>query len=228
MAKIGRLLDWLIPISLPFLLGFINILLLVSPAFLRWEYAKPNFPPERYGWTQEERLELAIPAVKFLASFERPEQAIRLLEEQRYAGEPIYNQRELDHMIDTKRRTDIIRLVAVVTGVVVVGGSLLLLLKPAASGANAVWRNFWNGAQVTAVLLAVISAFILFAWDYFFTTFHELLFPPGTWTFAYSDTLIRLFPEKLWFDVGVLLGVGTLVEALIVGALSYVKLRRGR
>ena len=122
MTKIKRLLNGLIPISLPFLLGFINILLLVSPAFLRWEYAKPNFPPEPYGWTQEERLELAIPAVKFLASFERPEQAIRLLEEQRYDGEPIYNQRELDHMIDTKRRTDVIRWVAVATGVVVIGG----------------------------------------------------------------------------------------------------------
>ena len=57
--------------------------------------------------------------------------------------------------------------------------------------------------------------------DSFFTRFHELLFPPGSWTFAFSETLIRLFPEKFWFDVGVLVGAGTFLQAGLIGLIAH-------
>ncbi len=213
-----RQLKWLIAIALPFFLGFTNIFLLISPAFLRWEYNQPNFPADPYGLTREQRLELAPPAVEFLASWERPEDAIRLLEAQTLDGEPLYNQRELDHMVDTKRRTDIIRLVAIVAGVIVVGGTAVLAGR---KGSRPIaWAGLWHGAVLTAAILGAISAYILLAWDSFFTRFHELLFPAGTWTFAYTEALIRMFPEKFWFDVGILLGVGTLTEAALIGAVA--------
>jgi len=60
------------------------------------------------------------------------------------------------------------------------------------------------------------------AWSTFFVQFHELLFPPGTWTFAYSDSLIRLFPEKFWFDFGVLLSVLAFSLGLIVTGLGWI------
>jgi uncharacterized membrane protein len=49
--------------------------------------------------------------------------------------------------------------------------------------------------------------------------FHELLFPPGTWTFNYSDSLIRLFPEMFWFDIGVLIS-GLALALGVVAALT--------
>ena len=67
---------------------------------------------------------------------------------------------------------------------------------------------------------------ILVAWPIFFVQFHELLFPPGTWTFAYSDSLIRLFPEQFWFDIGVLISGVTLVLGVIVTLIGYVMSRR--
>ncbi|HRO89588.1 MAG TPA: DUF1461 domain-containing protein, partial [Promineifilum sp.] len=67
---------------------------------------------------------------------------------------------------------------------------------------------------------------ILVAWPIFFVQFHELLFPPGTWTFAYSDSLIRLFPEQFWFDFGVLISGATLVLGVVVTLIGYVMSRR--
>ena len=210
---------WLIAICLPFFLGFTNIILIANPVFLRWEYLKPTFPPDRYGLSSGQRVELATVAVEFLNSWEPPEKAIHLLTEQTLEGKPLYKQRELDHMVDTKVRTDLIRLAAIGTGVIVVGGTLLLAIKPATRAAA--WSGLFNGSVLTAGILGAISAYILIGWRSFFTRFHELLFPPGTWTFAYSDSLIRLFPEKFWFDIGVILGVGTLVQALLVGSIAY-------
>jgi integral membrane protein (TIGR01906 family) len=224
MKRVTQVLLWLIPLAIPFFLGFTNIGLLISPAFLRWEYNKANFPADRYGLTREQRIELATVAVEFLASYERPDEAIRMLEAQTLDGEPFYNQRELDHMVDTKVRTDILRVVSWVTGAVVVGGTVLLAWRKKTRRTG--WQGLLNGAALTVVILGAISAYILIGWDSFFTRFHELLFPAGTWTFGYDEGLIRLFPEKFWFDVGILLGVGTLVEALVVGAVAFVLGRR--
>jgi integral membrane protein (TIGR01906 family) len=224
MRRMTRLLLWLIPLAMPFFLGFTNIHLLISPAFLRWEYHKADFPADRYGLTQDERIKLATVAVEFLASTEPAEKAIRMLEAQTLDGEPLYNQRELDHMVDTKVRTDILRMVAWITGAVVVGGTVVLAWRQGTR--PAAWRGLLNGAVVTVVILGAISLYILMAWDSFFTQFHELLFPAGTWTFGYDEGLIRLFPEKFWFDVGILLGIGTLVQALVIGAVAFALGRR--
>jgi integral membrane protein (TIGR01906 family) len=224
MKKLTPILAWLVTLTLPFFLGFMNIRLLITPFFLEWEYGKANFPPDRYGFSQEQRLELATVAVQFLASPERPDEAIRMLEAQTAEGRPLYNQRELDHMVDTKVRTDIIFRVMWGAGIVILAGILILAWRP--ESRPAAWRGLWNGAVLTGVILAAILAYILIGWDSFFTRFHQLLFPAGSWTFAYSEGLIRLFPEKFWFDVGVLIGVGTLVEALVIGAVAYLLGRR--
>jgi len=219
MKKLTDLLAWLIALALPFFLGFMSIRLMISPTFLKWEYEKPDFPPDQYGFTQEQRFELASVAIEFLASSERPEEAIRLLEEQTVNGEPLYNQRELDHMVDTKVRTDILFRVMWVTGVIVVAGTVALAWRP--ESRSIAWSGLFNGAVLTTAILAAILAYILIGWDSFFTRFHQLLFPAGSWTFAYSEGLIRLFPEKFWFDVGVMIGGGTLVGAILIGAIAY-------
>jgi integral membrane protein (TIGR01906 family) len=226
MKKLTDLLAWLMTLALPFFLGFLSIRLMISPAFLKWEYEKPDFPPDQYGFTQEQRFELALVAIEFLASSERPEEAIRLLEEQTVNGEPLYNQRELDHMVDTKVRTDILFRVMWVTGAIVVAGTVALAWRSDASSRPKAWSGLFNGAVLTTTILAAILAYILIGWDSFFTRFHQLLFPAGSWTFAYSEGLIRLFPEKFWFDVGVMIGGGTLVGAILIGAIAYLLGRR--
>jgi len=75
-----------------------------------------------------------------------------------------------------------------------------------------------GGSLLTAALLAVVGGLMLLRWELFFTGFHELFFAPGTWTFPYSDTLIRLYPEQFWADVGlVIVGLILLLAALVGG-----------
>jgi integral membrane protein (TIGR01906 family) len=223
-----RIAQWLVILAMPFFLGMNTITLLVSDAYPRYEYDKANFPEDPFGFSQQERLELALVAVGYLERPEPAEEVIYLLQEQRIPGsdEPLYNPEEIGHMVDVKRLTDAIRRVGWGAALLVISGLTVLLLRPATR--PAAYQSIMRGGIATTAILLLIALFILVGWSVFFVLFHELLFPPGTWTFAYSDSLIRLFPEKFWFDFGVLLSVGTLLEGALVALIGHLLVRRER
>ena len=231
---------WLIVLAMPFFLGFSTIRLFVNNAelYVRYEYGKATFPPDLHNtgeaqrqrlglapFTPEQRQELALVAVDYLQRPESPPAVIHLLQEQRLPGtdRPLYNEAEISHMVDVKRVTDAIARLNWLAAAAVLGGLGLLLARretrPAAYDAL-----FYGGVATVAVLL-LIGLFILLAWSTFFVQFHELLFPPDSWSFAYTDSLIRLFPEKFWFDFGVLLSAAALLLGLLVALLGHL-LRR--
>ncbi|MEM7335279.1 MAG: DUF1461 domain-containing protein [Chloroflexota bacterium] len=222
------IIKWAIIISIPFFLGFTWITLVIHPLYPITEYRKANFPPDLnflsearqqelglVPLTQADRLELALVSVAYLESWQSPEDVIWMLDEQvlPYTGEKLFNEREIGHMIDVKVLTDVIRIVAMITAVIVIGG-LFYLLREHGTRLEG-YRAIFHGGIATTVILVGIAGFILLGWSLFFTQFHELLFPPGTWTFAYTDGLIRLYPEIFFFDVGVLMSIGSLVLGLI-------------
>ncbi|NJN54179.1 MAG: TIGR01906 family membrane protein [Anaerolineae bacterium] len=203
-----------------------TILLVIDwnwPSYPAWEYGR--IPADTYGLTTAERLELASNTLAYLRHPGRAADVIGLLEELRLPdGQQLYNEREIGHMLDVKNVTDNIRFLWLVAGVVVVIGSLVLVLKPDTAVYG--WRTIMWGGVFTVVILLAIALFILLAWDTFFVQFHELLFPSGTWTFAYTDGLIRLFPERFWFDVGVLMSGGALLLGVITAVLGYLMQKR--
>lgn len=207
------------------MLGFYMITFVIAPWYPVWEYGKANFPEEFYGWTQEQRLELALVSVEFLARPEPATEVIYMLEEQTHpdSDELLFNQREVDHMFDVKVRADRFRRATQILAIVVVGGLTMLLYSNRTE--PAAYLAVRNGGIATLGILAVIGAVIGLAWDFFFTFFHELLFPPGTWTFNYSDSLIRLFPNKFWFDVGVVIVGLTIVAGAIVAVIGHLMLK---
>ena len=77
----------------------------------------------------------------------------------------------------------------------------------------------------TAVLLAVLFAV---AFDWAFTVFHQLLFPPGTWQFESGSDLITLFPEAFWFDAALAAGAAIVLTAVIVTVIGFLRWRSGR
>jgi integral membrane protein (TIGR01906 family) len=231
--KIARVLRWLIVIVMPFFLGFTAIELAVNNAeyYLAYEYGKASFPEDlqrvneitrqQLGlrpFSEEQRQELALVAVDYLQRPEPAEEVIYLLEDQQLPGsnEPLYNASEISHMVDVKHVTDGIGRLNRLAALVVLGGMAILLLS--AGTRPVAFRALFQGGLLTMFVLLAIGLFILLAWSTFFVEFHELLFPPDTWSFAYSDSLIRLFPEKFWFDFGVLLSL----LAFLLGALATV------
>lgn len=242
----SSLWHWVAVVLLPWLLGFATITVAVSPAYPRLEYAKANFPAdlaplgpaargelaraynipvEQVAWTQDQRLALALVAVDYLQRWDSAENTIYLLEEQRIPGStvPLYNAEEISHMVDVKRLTNAIRWLAIGVGTVVAAA---LALEYRRAGRTALARIAWRGGAATVLILGVLALIIVVSWDWFFVTFHELLFPPDTWMFLYTDSLIRLFPEKFWFDYGVLVVGSVLVQGVLLAGIGRIALRR--
>jgi integral membrane protein (TIGR01906 family) len=229
--RTATLLKWLVVLAMPFFLGLgvVRLAIASGERYVRYEYGKANFTPDlaRYSeadrqalglqpFSHEEREALALVAVDYLQRREPAEEVIFLLDEQRLPGtdRPLYNEAEIDHMIDVKNVTDAIGRVWLISAGIVVIGLLLLALRSPHRWLAA--RALFHGGIATTAVLLFIALFILLVWDVFFVQFHELLFPPESWTFNYSDSLIRLFPEMFWFDFGVLISVSALAAGLLV------------
>ncbi|MGB1252272.1 MAG: DUF1461 domain-containing protein [Candidatus Promineifilaceae bacterium] len=224
-TQTSKMVRWMVTLCIPFMLGFYMITFVIAPWYPVWEYNKAGFPEDYYGWTQEQRLELALVSVDFLARDAHADEVIHLLEEQTHpdSDELLFNQREVDHMYDVKIRADRFKRATTILAIIVVAGITALLYtnrtEPVA------YLAIRNGGLATLGILAGIGAVIGLAWDFFFTFFHELLFPPGTWTFKFSDSLIRLFPNKFWFDVGVVIVGLTIVAGAIVALVGHLMLK---
>lgn len=226
--RLAKLIQILVIIAMPFFLGFTIFQLSIGEAYPRFAYGQDSFPRDDFGWTQEQRLALALVAVDYLGRSEPAEEVIYLLEEQRLPGtdEPLYNEREIKHMLDVKIVADSIVRPLSWIGMAVVGVGLLLLMAGAETRRMA-YEAVYRGGALTIGVLVSLGVFLVVGWNVFFVAFHNLFFESGTWTFRMSDSLIRLFPEKFWFDYGVLVVGSILIAAILVTFLGFV-LRRQR
>ena len=204
----------LIVLSVPVFLLLTNLYIFMSPTFLRYEYGKADFPPSP-GFTDEERLAVADRAITYL----RSDAGIELLGDLEGDEGPLFNERELAHMEDVK----------VVTRQAFLAHGLLGLLIAVALGVLLIVRDtqpqvstsLFQGSLLTIALLLSLVALVYLNFDWFFTRFHLTFFEGDSWIFALSDTLIRLFPTRFWFDAASLWGVFTLGEAVILGVVAW-------
>jgi integral membrane protein (TIGR01906 family) len=222
-----NILRWLVIIGMPFLLAVFTVRVLIgwdAPGYPGFEYAR--IAPDAYGFTEQERLDLANATLDYLQRPEPADEVIYLLEDLRIPGteRPLYNPEEIGHMLDVKIIADAFKRVMWGLAVVVIGGLVFLLARPETR--PLAYKTIMHGGLFTAVVLLVVGILIGAAWNFVFVQFHELLFPPGTWTFAYTDSLIRLFPEQFWFDFGVIWVAGILVQGVIFAAIGYWLTRR--
>ncbi len=216
-----RLVQWLLVLAVPVVLLVADVRIVTGHWFVRWEYGKANFPPDPYGLSASERTRLAEVCVDYLVS----NGSLSLLSDLRLpGGEPAFNARELRHMADVQVVYGRMMTVGIVAALSSLGGMILLL----ASGRARQWasRALLNGGLLTLGLLGAVGAFMVLSWGEFFTTFHRLFFEGDTWTFPYSDTLIRLFPMRFWMDVaGVIVGL-LIAEAVVIGAVGRMWMRK--
>lgn len=237
MSENMKVTQWrrrMVVMTMPIFIICAWITWVVGPAYPGYEYAKPDFVPDLDGvvletavdrelvpLTQAQRLELALVAVAYLESWQSAEEAIEMLAVQKlpHTGAPLYNQRELSHMIDVKQLTDAIRWIALVTAVIV--GSSLAFLLARSQTRQLAYLSLGQGGLITFVLLTGLTAFILFGWGFFFYQFHGLLFPSGSWSFAATDGLMRLYPERFFFDVGMVISGGALLWGVLTALGGY-------
>lgn len=199
--------SWLVSLIIPFLLILLGVRLLLNPAILPFEYAMPGFPDDTYGFSLQDRLKWGTYAIDYLLN----NAGTQYLSDLRFGdGSPVFNAREVSHMLDVK---------------IVVQGALwtLVLLLVALSGLGVwAWRGGWMddfrrsvsrggwwafwGVIGPAALAGVVfliggaQGFYILFWN-IFSGFHAIFFEGDSWLFLYSDTLIRLFPIRFWQDM---------------------------
>ncbi len=179
---------------IPPVLLLTNVRVLLTHTFLEIEYRMPGFPPDPYGFTREDRLQWAPIALDYL----RNDAGVEFLADLRFAdGAPVYNAGELRHMEDVKRLTQTALWLWRVGLAVVAGGLALLAWR---AGHGQAWKALSTGGQLTLGLMAVLGLALFLSFSFVFVGFHRLFFEGDTWLFRYSDTLIRLFPERFWRD----------------------------
>ncbi len=218
-----HLVQWLLVLALPLLLFVANMRIVNGRWFVCWEYGKAGFPPDDYGFSVEERTRLAEVCVDYLAT----NADISLLADLRLSdGEPAFDARQLSHMADVQFVFHCVTIAGVVIALVWGGGMVALA---ASSQTRKHAANALLGGSLLALgLLMAIGVFMALSWWEFFSTFHRIFFEEGTWIFLWSDTLIRLFPERFWIDVAATI-VGLLVaEAVILGAIGWTWRRKTR
>lgn len=228
MKKLSIILSWLVTLLMPILLILGSVRLLLNPWYLEFEYRTPGFPVEPYGFGLQDRLEYARLALEYLVN----DEGIEFLADLRFpegelVPEPscsymndctrMYNERELKHMLDVK---------VVLSAALDIWLMSLLLVVGLGIWA---WRGGWlsayrlglsRGSQLTLILIAAILALVLVAFGVFFVAFHNVFFEEGTWLFFYSDTLIRLFPERFWRDTFLTVGGLSALMALIIWGIT--------
>lgn len=193
-TKSFRWLGWVVTIALPFALVLTAVRLLLTPAYVQIEYRTPNFPADRYGFDLEDRLKWSKPSLEYLLN----DEGIEYLGDLKFDdGTPIYNQRELKHMLDVKIVVQAVLWVWWITLAFVILPGLFAWRTGQISAYKAALRR---GVFFTLGFLGIILVAMVVSFGVFFVFFHDVFFDPGTWTFLYSDTLIRLFPERFWRD----------------------------
>jgi integral membrane protein (TIGR01906 family) len=215
---------WVIVFLTPFVLGTGIVRGLIAWDYPAFEYLR--IAPDQFGFTPEERLELAHQTLDYLQRPEPASETIYLLEEMVLpgSGDPVYNEREIGHMIDVKVVADAFRTAFWVMAVIlVVGYGFLLIRQETRLDA---FQALFHGGLFTTSLLIVIGVLIGAAWTFVFTQFHNLFFDSGTWVFHYSDSLIRLFPEQFWLDFGILWAGLVFVTGLLDAGLGYFLIRQ--
>ncbi|OGO27361.1 MAG: hypothetical protein A2W33_08135 [Chloroflexi bacterium RBG_16_52_11] len=222
-----RWLSRLVTLLTPVILVLAAVRILISPAFLIVEYSTPGFPAEPYGFTKEDRLYWSRIAVayllnnadiSFLADLRFPDGQMAPPQSCQYMDDctHLYNVRELKHMEDVKN--------VVKSALSVFYGSLAVVIGLGIWAFFAGWssefrRGVRRGGWLTVGLIAAILLFIAIAFGFIFVIFHNIFFDSGTWTFFYSDTLIRLFPERFWRDTFIAIGILAGGSGLALGVL---------
>jgi integral membrane protein (TIGR01906 family) len=204
----------LIVLSVPVFLLLTNLYAFMSPTFLRYEYGKASFPPSP-GFTDEKRLMVADRAVTYL----RSDAGIELLGDLEGEEGPLFREKELVHMVDVKVVTRQAFLAHGLLGLLIaVSLAVLLIIRDTQTQIS---TSLLQGSLLTIALLAALVALVYLNFDWFFTRFHLVFFEGDSWIFNLSDTLIRLFPTRFWFDAASLWGLLTLGEAVTLGVVAW-------
>lgn len=193
--RLYKILSWIITLLTPAALILLGVRLILNPGYPSLAYQMPAFPEDPYGFSTGDRIKWAGFSINYLLN----DSEIDYLGQLRFEDQtPLFNERELEHMLDVK--------------IVVQQAMRVFYVLISILGGLGIWAYFgkWlsgyrsglsRGGWLTVGMILGIGLFATVSFWQFFTYFHSLFFAGDSWLFEYSDTLIRLFPLRFWQDV---------------------------
>ena len=189
-------------------LFFVRLLLI--PSFPALEYRMPGFPEDTYGFSYEERVKWAAYGIEYLLNDAGPE----YLGDLRFDDKtPVFTEPEVSHMLDVK--------IVVGHTMNVFRGALLVMVGLALFAwrrgqVDSLRQGISRGGWILLILLLTLGILAATSFWQFFSAFHAIFFEGDSWLFAFSDTLIRLYPIRFWQDVIIyILGGSALTGGLL-------------
>ncbi len=186
------------------------MILITANTWIPLEYRMPGFPEDAYGFSFDDRVYWSEVDIDYLmGDYDISYFDDYFLDD----GTPMHNDRELKHLEDVEVVLRGARMVWWLALIMIAGGSVLLWRF---DGAQAMLAAIKRGGLWLMLLIGILAVLIAIAFEVLFVGFHELFFDPGTWTFPYSDTFIRLYPERFWRDTFALVaGISVLLGGLV-------------
>jgi integral membrane protein (TIGR01906 family) len=221
-APLHRLARLLLILCIPPILLLSPLYLLATPAWVRYEYNKPDFPPADI-YAPAERLTLADATVYYLRSGAGPDY---LWDLRSPAGQEVYNPREVKHLVDVKVVMRAAFWVHGVCALLAIAAAVFLWRRPGRR--SALLRALSQGSLALLFVLAAVGVLAYTSFDLFFVAFHRVFFQGESWLFAYSDSLIQLFPVQFWMDATAALVGLAVAGAILVAIVAYALSRRVR
>jgi integral membrane protein (TIGR01906 family) len=213
-TQIAKTLKVLIILLIPILVIGGAASLLATDRYLAFEYGKAGFPPDPFGFTQQQRFDLASSNIHYVRAH-LPSDA---LANQTLGSGAVYNPREVSHMADVQAVFQSVLRAWWVTFILLLLVGFILWQKRERSALASAVRA---GGLLTSGIIISIALLAVFAWQSWFSTFHLFFFEPGSWLFSYSDTLIRLFPVEFWFDATLTISILSLAGGLLLALIGW-------
>ena len=135
-------------------------------------------------------------------------------------GEAVLDERERGHMRD-------VRTVFLGLWVLAAGSVVVLLVATRRPDRAATWRAIRRGALGLTVGVLALGAVAIVAFDALFETFHEVLFPAGSYDFdPATERLVQLFPFQFWQETAIVVGLAIIIACVVVAAVAGPHARR--
>jgi hypothetical protein len=196
--RISSALSWLTALITPLILFSISLSFLLTPAFIRIEYAMPYLPADQDGLGKSERFQSAAQTMDYLTNVRQSRYLAKLKFEN---GSPIFNEHEIIILDSAKKSTQKIMTV----GRLALAFFFVLILL-AWSGnwlpkfRHGLKRGGWLTVGVTILLGIAVIINRINPNDYF----------------QNADTVLRLFPIRFWQDSFLFLAISMIGSGLLL------------
>ncbi len=203
-----RKLILLLALLFPFVTVGISVRIAFNEWIIDYIYAKKDFPKDRYGLPDKHRKELAKLGLRAVLSDEAFEEFKRA---KLPDGRPAFRQEEVRHMHDVKE--------------------FLKKFFPAVYLATILWLigflisrspNYLIFSGLMGILTLSLLGILVFSnYNKAFEIFHIITFDPYSWRFKYTDTLIRIYPMKFWFEATKIVAIMSFFFSFLVIVLGF-------